>query len=55
MDYARLGTDLKDLRRRNASLGWAVAGLSFALIVALLAILKIAGTERTVIVPPTID
>jgi conjugal transfer pilus assembly protein TraE len=55
MDYARLGTDLKDLRRRNAALGLAVAGLSFALIVALLAILKIAGTERTVIVPPTID
>lgn len=55
MDYARLGTDLKDLRRRNGALGLAVAGLSFALIVALLVILKIAGTERTVIVPPTID
>jgi conjugal transfer pilus assembly protein TraE len=55
MDHARLGTDLKDLRRRNGALGLAVAGLSFALIVALLAILKIAGTERTVIVPPTID
>lgn len=55
MDYTRLSSDLKDLRRRNGSLGLAVAGLSFALIVALLVILKIAGTERTVIVPPTID
>jgi conjugal transfer pilus assembly protein TraE len=55
MDYARLSSDLKDLRRRNGSLGVAVAGLSFALIVSLLVILKIAGTERTVIVPPTID
>jgi conjugal transfer pilus assembly protein TraE len=55
MDFARLDNDLKDLRRRNRWLGLAVAGLVLALIVALCAVLKIAGSERTIIVPPSID
>jgi conjugal transfer pilus assembly protein TraE len=55
VDFARLDNDLKDLRRRNRWLGLAVAGLVLALIVALCAVLKIAGSERTIIVPPSID
>lgn len=55
MDYARLNTDLKDLQRRNRRLGLALSGLVLALLVALGTILKIAGTERTVVVPPAID
>jgi conjugal transfer pilus assembly protein TraE len=55
MEFDRLDVDLKELRRRNRALGRAVSGLALALIVALLVILKIAGTERTVLVPPTIE
>ena len=55
MDYERLSTDLKDLQRRNRRLGLALSGLVLAMILALGTILKIAGTERTVIVPPAIE
>jgi conjugal transfer pilus assembly protein TraE len=55
VDYARYEADLKDLRRRNVTLGAAVSGLTLALLVALGTILKIAGSERTVIVPPRIE
>jgi len=55
MDVRKFEGDLKDLRRRNQGLGVAVSGLTLALIVALVVILKIAGTERTVVVPPVID
>lgn len=55
MDYERLSTDLKDLQRRNRRLGLALSGLVLAMILALGTILKIAGSERTVIVPPAIE
>lgn len=55
MDFDRLDGDLKELRRRNRALGRTVSGLVLALIVSLLVIAKIAGTERTVLVPPSID
>lgn len=55
MEFERLDGDLKELRRRNRALGRAVSGLVLAVTVALLAILKIAGTERTVLVPPAIE
>ena len=55
MDYARLNIDLKDLQRRNRGLGLALSALVLALLLALGTILKIAGTERTVIVPPAIE
>lgn len=55
MNFTQLDFDLKDLRRRNRALATGVVALGFALVVSLLVILKIAGTERTVIVPPTIE
>lgn len=55
MDFARLGNDLKELRRRNRGLAMALAGLIVALIISLVILLNLIGTERTVIVPPTID
>lgn len=55
MDFERLNTDLKELRRRNRALGQAVSGLVVALVISLLVILKVVGTERTVVVPPAIE
>ena len=55
MDFQRLGGDLKDLRRRNAVLGVAVGAMAAALVLALVVILCLLGTQRTVVVPPAID
>jgi conjugal transfer pilus assembly protein TraE len=55
MDFDRLGNDLSDLRRRNRALAGAATALILALLLALLLLLRLAGTERTVIVPPSIN
>jgi len=55
MDHQRHQGDLKDLRTRNRNLGLAVAGLVFALILALVIILEQLGSERTIVTPPTIE
>ncbi|WP_136415884.1 type IV conjugative transfer system protein TraE [Herbaspirillum sp. ST 5-3] len=55
MNNDKFSNDIRDLRGRNRSLGLAVAGLVFALILALAIILKQLGSERTVVVPPSID
>jgi conjugal transfer pilus assembly protein TraE len=55
MDFPKLNTDLKDMRRRNRGLGLAVGGLVVCQVLSLSVILGIAGSERTVFVPPVID
>lgn len=55
MDFDRLNGDLKELRRRNRVLGWGIGTLATGQIVALLVILNLLGTERTVVVPPSIN
>lgn len=55
MDFARLNGDLKDLRQRNRNLGLTIGLLAAGHVVSLLVILNLAGTTRTVVVPPTIE
>ena len=55
MDYTKLDNDLKEMRRRNRSLGLAVGGLLMALLVSLVIVFTLIGTERTIVVPPSID
>jgi conjugal transfer pilus assembly protein TraE len=55
MDFAKLDNDLKDIRRRNRGLSLAVGGLISALLICLVIILNLLGTERTIVVPPSID
>ena len=55
MDFERINSDIKEMRRRNRSLGLAVGVLASGHVVALLVILNLIGTVRTVVVPPTID
>lgn len=55
MDLVKLDTDLKDLRRRNHGLALAAGGLIMALLFCLAIILNVIGTERTIVVPPSID
>lgn len=55
MDFARLDHDLTDLRRRNRALGLVLGGLVVAQVFALAVICTIAGSERTIVVPPTIE
>lgn len=55
MDLLKLDTDLKDLRRRNHHLALAAGGLIVALLLCLAIILNVIGTERTIVVPPSID
>lgn len=55
MDFAKLDNDLREIRKRNRSLGLTVSGLIFALLLCLVIILNLIGTERTIVVPPSID
>jgi conjugal transfer pilus assembly protein TraE len=55
MDFDRLHADIKDMRRRNRSLGVALATLAATLLLALLVIGQLLGAQRTVVVPPTIE
>ncbi|MCU6435336.1 type IV conjugative transfer system protein TraE [Undibacterium sp. Jales W-56] len=55
MDFAKLDNDIKEMRRRNRGLGLSVGGLITALLACLVIILNLIGTERTIVVPPSID
>lgn len=55
MDFDRLSGDLKDLRRRNRGLGLAVSALAAGLFLALVVILNLLSTVRTVVVPPSLS
>ena len=55
MDFDRLNGDIKDMRRRNRGLGLAVGLLAGGHLLALIVILNLLGTVRTVIVPPSIN
>lgn len=55
MDFAKLNGDVKEMRQRNRGLALAVGALIFGLLISLLIIVRLIGTERTIIVPPTIE
>ena len=55
MDFDRLSGDLKDMRRRNRGLALAVGALATGVVLALIVILNLLGTVRTVIVPPSLN
>lgn len=55
MDFERLNGDIKAMRQRNRGLGLAVGALAFGHLLALIVILNLLGTVRTVVVPPSID
>lgn len=55
MDFTKLDNDLKEMRKRNRGLALAVGGLTTAILICLVIILNLIGTERTIVVPPSID
>ena len=55
MDFERLSGDLKELRRRNRTLGAAVGLLAAGHVLALAVVLNLLGAVRTVVVPPSIN
>jgi conjugal transfer pilus assembly protein TraE len=55
MDFDKHQNDTRTLRRSNRTLGAIVLGLVVCQLLSLTAIVSVVGTERTVIVPPTID
>ena len=55
MDFERLNGDIKEMRRRNRGLGLAVGALAAGQILALVVILNLLGTVRTVVVPPSLN
>nr|WP_297383305.1 type IV conjugative transfer system protein TraE [uncultured Roseateles sp.] len=55
MDFDRLNGDIKELRRRNRGLGLIVGALAGGHILALIVILNLLGSVRTVVVPPSIS
>ena len=55
MDFAQHQNDLRAQRRANRFLSAIVAALSVTVLLCLIVIVSIVGSDRTVIVPPTID
>ena len=55
MDFERHQNDLRVQRKTNRALGAIVALLSVCQLLSLAVIVSILGSERTVIVPPSID
>lgn len=55
MDFERLNGDIKEMRRRNRGLALTVGLLAGAHVLALVVILNLLGTVRTVVVPPSIN
>lgn len=55
MDFERLNGDLREMRRRNRGLALTVGLLAGGHVVALIVILNLLGTARTVVVPPSIN
>lgn len=55
MNNDKHGNDIKEMRKRIRGLGMTVAGLVFGHLIALVIILSLLGTERTIVVPPSID
>lgn len=55
MDFERLNGDIKEMRRRNRGLGLAVGVLAASQILALVVVLNLLGTVRTVVVPPVLN
>jgi conjugal transfer pilus assembly protein TraE len=55
MDFDRLSGDLKELRRRNRTLGLSVGLLAGAHVLAMAVVLNLLSAVRTVVVPPSIN
>lgn len=55
MDFERHQNDLRVQRKANRTLGTVLALLGVCQLISLVVIASIVGTERTVIVPPSID
>ncbi|WP_284620630.1 type IV conjugative transfer system protein TraE [Aquabacterium humicola] len=55
MDFDRLNGDLKELRRRNRGLAATIGALAAGQLVALAIILNLLGSQRTLVVPPSIN
>ncbi|NUZ08551.1 type IV conjugative transfer system protein TraE [Piscinibacter koreensis] len=55
MDFAQHQNDLRAQRRANRVLSAIVAALSMTVLLCLIVIVSIVGSDRTVIVPPNID
>ena len=55
MDFERHQNDLRVQRKANRTLGAVLALLGVCQLISLVVIASIAGSERTVIVPPNID
>jgi conjugal transfer pilus assembly protein TraE len=55
MDFERLNGDIKDMRRRNRGLALTVGVLACGQLLALVVILNLLGSVRTVVVPPSIN
>jgi conjugal transfer pilus assembly protein TraE len=55
MDFERFNSDLKDMRRRNRGLALCLGVLAVGQLVALIVIVNLLGSVRTVVVPPSIN
>ncbi len=55
MDFGNLNADLSSLRKSNKTKSLLIGVLTLCLFLALVIILNIVGTQRTIVVPPTLN
>lgn len=55
MNPDKFGSDLKQAHKRNRGLSLIVATLSIAVLCSLVIIINIVGTQRTIVVPPSMN
>lgn len=54
MEFDQQQNAIKELRARNRNMGFVISILSLCLLVSVVSLLSVLGTERTIVVPPNI-
>ncbi len=54
MEFDQQQNAIKELRARNRNMGFVVSILSLCLLISVVSVLSVLGTERTIVVPPNI-
>lgn len=55
MEFDQQQNAIKELRARNRNMGFVISILSLCLLISVVSVLSVLGTERTIVVPPNIS
>ena len=55
MEFDQQQNAIKELRARNRNMGFVISILSLSLLISVVSVVSVLGTERTIVVPPNIS